>query len=192
MDNFIELMNEVVLQQVLIHPDNEKQRKYFLKTFLNINEEIINKKEEILYKGILNHIDIDKHGFTSDIILRYDDYAIRINIYNAKNGDFIIHILYGSVIDEAGKLLELRFTKNPPHKGEIIEENYLQNTDDPADKSLADLLKIRIIDLNRIQELDNSSAINRWLKFITAENSIERYEACENDEILTELYNWLE
>ena len=192
MDNFIELMNEVFLQQVLIHPDNEKQRKYLLKTFLNINEEIINKKEEILYKGILNHIDIDKHGFTSDIILRYDDYAIRINIYNAKNDDFIIHILYGSVIDEAGKLLELRFTKNPPHKGEIIEENYLQNTDDPADKSLADLLKIRIIDLNRIQELDNSSAINRWQKFITAENSMERYEACENDEILTELYNWLE
>lgn len=191
MDIFIDLMNEVVLQQVLIHPDNEKPRKYFLKTFLNINDEIINKKEEILYKGILNHIDIDKHGFTSDIIIRYEDYAARINIYNARNDDFIIHILYGSVSEESGKLLELRFIKNPDHKGKVIEDNYLKNTTDPNDKTFADLLKIKNIDLNRIQKLDNSTATNRWLKFITAQNNEERYKACASDEVLLEFYNWL-
>ena len=184
MDIFINLMNEVVLQQVLIHPDNERPRKYFLKTFLNINDEIINKKEEILYKGILNHIDIDKHGFTSDIIIRYEDYAARINIYNARNDDFIIHILYGSVSEESGKLLELRFIKNPDHKGKVIEDNYLKNTTDPNDKTFADLLKIKNIDLNRIQKLDNSTATNRWLKFTTAQNNEERYKACANDEVL--------
>lgn len=191
MEKFIELMNEVILQQVLIHPDNEKPRKYFLKTFININDEIMNKKEEILYKGILNHIDMDKHGFTSDIIIRYDEYAIRINIYNAKNDDFIIHILYGLVREESGKLLELRFTKNLSHKKEIIEDNYLKNITDPNDKSLADLLKIQTIDLNRIQQLNNSSATNRWLKFIASKNNEERYEACANDEVLLKFYNWL-
>lgn len=191
MDIFIDLMNEVVLQQVLIHPDNERPRKYFLKTFLNINDEIINKKEEILYKGILNHIDIDKHGFTSDIIIRYEDYAARINIYNARNDDFIIHILYGSVSEESGKLLELRFIKNPDHKGKVIEDNYLKNTTDPNDKTFTDLLKIKNIALNRIQKLDNSTATNRWLKFITAQNNEERYKACANDEVLLEFYNWL-
>ena len=60
-------------------------------------------------------------------------------------------------------------------KGKVIEDNYLKNTTDPNDKTFADLLKIKNIDLNRIQKLDNSTATNRWLKFITAQNNEERY-----------------
>ena len=93
--------------------------------------------------------------------------------------------------EESGKLLELRFIKNPDHKGKVIEDNYLKNTTDPNDKTFADLLKIKNIDLNRIQKLDNSTATNRWLKFITAQNNEERYKACANDEVLLEFYNWL-
>lgn len=192
MDKFIELTNEVTLKQVLIHPNNEKTRKYFLETFLNINEKIASKKEEIFYKGILNHIDISSHGFTSDIIFKYDDFAIRINIYNTRNNDFIIHFLYGSVINEEGRLLELRFTKNQTYEKEIIEDNYLENSQDLSDNSLANyLLKIKTINLNRIKELDNNNAINRWLKFIASENNEERKKACKNDEVLTQFYNWL-
>lgn len=72
-----------------------------------------------------------------------------------------------------------------------MESFSLRNIDNPDDDLLKDLIKIKVIDLSRLKDLDNTTPQNRWIKFIGAQTNEERLEVAREDDYLKELYIWL-
>ena len=182
------LFNGECLKKVFYEKQNEEQLKYFLETFLGIKKE---EKLEVHYLGVIN--EIYKSGFMicSDLIIIYGDNMIKINTHNLGD-EFRINIIYGTKDDnEIGKILELRFCEDS-HEENIIEEYFFGDLKDPDNEDMKDLYIMKIIDRSRLEELDNSSSMNRWLKFIGATSNYKRKQALENDQLLIELNMRLE
>ena len=176
------------LKDVFYNKQNEEQLKYFLETFLGMKK---GEELEAHYFGIINEIYKAHSEICSDLIIIYGDYMIKINTYNLKD-ELIINIVYGTKNDdEIGKILELRFCKNS-HEKNIIEEYYLGDVNDPNNEDIKDIYIMKLIDRSRLEELDNSSSMNRWLKFIGATSPEKRKQSLENDQLLTELNMRLE
>ena len=180
---FTSLLSES-LKIILSAKENEGELKYFLNTFLNIPEEKLTKLE-VYYNTILNTIEMTKEGIISDCIIKYNQKIAKIKTYHVEKNDFIIHILLYSLENEHTKLLEIHYTKNMNKNRDIIEHYHLQ------DKKFKDLLEIKIINTNRLNELDNSTSINRWIKFIGASCDEERLEVAKEDDKLMNLYKKL-
>ena len=173
------------------HQDNRKNLEYFLETFLNIPHEKIAGKLKVYYDTILNTVSMTKTGICSDLIVMYDNVVIKIKSYETIHDEYIIHILLGTLNDEYGKLVELRYVKESEYD-KIVANFSLRNAEDPDNKLFENLLKIKVIDLNRLDQLDNNTPQNRWIKFIGAKNKEERLDAAKNDQYLMALYKWLE
>lgn len=132
-----------------------------------------------------------KKGICSDLIIMYENVVIKIKSYETIHDEYIIHILLGTLNDEYGKLVELRYSNKSEYE-DIVANFSLRNVNDPDCDLLKDLLKIKVIDLNRLDKLDNSNVEDRWIKFIGARNKEERLDATKGDESLKKLYDWLE
>lgn len=189
-ENCKNLLSENI-KKLLNHQDNRKNLEYFLETFLNIPHEKIAGKLKVYYDTILNTVSMTKTGICSDLIVMYDNVVIKIKSYETIHDEYIIHILLGTLNDEYGKLVELRYVKESEYD-KIVANFSLRNAEDPDNKLFENLLKIKVIDLNRLDQLDNNTPQNRWIKFIGAKNKEERLDAAKNDQYLMALYKWLE
>ena len=189
-ENCKNLLSENI-KKLLNHQDNRKKFEYFLETFLNIPHEKIAGKLKVYYDTILNTVSMTKTGICSDLIVMYDNVVIKIKSYETIHDEYIIHILLGTLNDEYGKLVELRYVKESEYD-KIVANFSLRNAEDPDNKLFENLLKIKVIDLNRLDQLDNNTPQNRWIKFIGAKNKEERLDAAKNDQYLMALYKWLE
>ena len=189
-ENCKNLLSENI-KKLLNHQDNRKKLEYFLETFLNIPHEKIAGKLKVYYDTILNTVSMTKTGICSDLIVMYDNVVIKIKSYETIHDEYIIHILLGTLNDEYGKLVELRYVKESEYD-KIVANFSLRNAEDPDNKLFENLLKIKVIDLNRLDQLDNNTPQNRWIKFIGAKNKEERLDAAKNDQYLMALYKWLE
>ena len=189
-DNCKNLLSENI-KKLLNHQDNRKNLEYFLETFLNIPHEKIAGKLKVYYDTILNTVSMTKTGICSDLIVMYDNVVIKIKSYETIHDEYIIHILLGTLNDEYGKLVELRYVKESEYD-KIVANFSLRNAEDPDNKLFENLLKIKVIDLKRLDQLDNNTPQNRWIKFIGAKNKEERLDAAKNDQYLMALYKWLE
>ena len=189
-ENCKNLLSENI-KKLLNHQDNRKKLEYFLETFLNIPHEKIAGKLKVYYDTILNTVSMTKTGICSDLIVMYDNVVIKIKSYETIHDEYIIHILLGTLNDEYGKLVELRYVKESEYD-KIVANFSLRNAEDPDNKLFENLLKIKVIDLNRLDQLDNNAPQNRWIKFIGAKNKEERLDAAKNDQYLMALYKWLE
>lgn len=189
-ENCKNLLSENI-KKLLNHQDNRKNLEYFLETFLNIPHEKIAGKLKVYYDTILNTVSMTKTGICSDLIVMYDNVVIKIKSYETIHDEYIIHILLGTLNDEYGKLVELRYVKESEYD-KIVANFSLRNAEDPDNKLFENLLKIKVIDLKRLDQLDNNTPQNRWIKFIGAKNKEERLDAAKNDQYLMALYKWLE
>lgn len=189
-ENCKNLLSENI-KKLLNHQDNRKNLEYFLETFLNIPHEKIAGKLKVYYDTILNTVSMTKTGICSDLIVMYDNVVIKIKSYETIHDEYIIHILLGTLNDEYGKLVELRYVKESEYD-KIVANFSLRNAEDPDNKLFENLLKIKVFDLNRLDQLDNNTPQNRWIKFIGAKNKEERLDAAKNDQYLMALYKWLE
>ena len=189
-ENCKNLLSENI-KKLLNHQDNRKNLEYFLETFLNIPHEKIAGKLKVYYDTSLNTVSMTKTGICSDLIVMYDNVVIKIKSYETIHDEYIIHILLGTLNDEYGKLVELRYVKESEYD-KIVANFSLRNAEDPDNKLFENLLKIKVIDLNRLDQLDNNTPQNRWIKFIGAKNKEERLDAAKNDQYLMALYKWLE
>ena len=189
-ENCKNLLSENI-KKLLNHQDNRKNLEYFLETFLNIPHEKIAGKLKVYYDTILNTVSMTKTGICSDLIVMYDNVVIKIKSYETIHDEYIIHILLGTLNDEYGKLVELRYVKESEYD-KIVANFSLRDAEDPDNKLFENLLKIKVIDLNRLDQLDNNTPQNRWIKFIGAKNKEERLDAAKNDQYLMALYKWLE
>ena len=188
-NNTINLLGENI-KKLLNHPNNKKQLEYFLATFLTIDKASLHGKLKSYYNTILNTVTMTDDGIKSDLIIMFDDTAIKVRIYQTEDDECVIHILLGSLVEERGRLVELRYTSKNEYE-DIVESFSLRNIDNPDDDLLKDLIKIKVIDLSRLKDLDNTTPQNRWIKFIGAQTNEERLEAAREDEYLMELYIWL-
>ena len=188
--NFINLLSENI-KKLLNHKDNRKELEYFLETFLDLPHEEIAGKLKVYYDTILNTVTMTKKGICSDLIIMYENVVIKIKSYETIHDEYIIHILLGTLNDDYGKLVELRYSNKSEYE-DIVANFSLRNVNDPDCDLLKDLLKIKVIDLNRLDKLDNSNVEDRWIKFIGARNKEERLDATKGDESLKKLYDWLE
>lgn len=184
----ISLTEDSHLKELLYQKSNRKQLKYFLETFLELT---ISTKMEMFYKEEFNHVKITEEGIISDLVIKFEDNLIKIKTYHTKTNDFIIHFLIGKSNDEYGKLLELRFTANIKEEKEIITTYSFANKKEPEKTLFKDLIQIKVIDLNRLNELENSNSFNRWIKFIGAKNRKELQVIIKEDKLLKELYQKL-
>lgn len=189
-ENCKNLLSENI-KKLLNHQDNRKNLEYFLETFLNIPHEKIAGKLKVYYDTILNTVSMTKTGICSDLIVMYDNVVIKIKSYETIHDEYIIHILLGTLNDEYGKLVELRYVKESEYD-KIVANFSLRNAEDPDNKLFENLLKIKVIDLKRLDQLDNNTPQNRWIKFIGAKNKEERLDTAKNDQYLMALYKWLE
>ena len=189
-ENCKNLLSENI-KKLLNHQDNRKNLEYFLETFLNIPHEKIAGKLKVYYDTILNTVSMTKKGVSSDLLVMYDNVVIKIKSYETIHDEYVIHILLGTLNDEYGQLVELRYTKESEYD-EIVANFSLRNANDPDDDLYRNLFKIKVIDLNRLDKLENTTPQNRWIKFIGAKNKKERLEAAQNDNYLMDLYEWLE
>lgn len=182
------LLEKEFLKQVFYDKQNEEQLKYFLETFLGIKE---GGELEVHYLGIVNDIYKAYSEICSDLIIIYGENMVKINTYDLVD-EFRINIIYGSKDDnEIGKILELRFCDNSYEK-EIIEEYFFCDLQDPENEDIKDLYIIKIIDRDRLEELDSSTSVNRWIKFLGATSNYRRKQSLENDQLLIELNMRLE
>lgn len=182
------LLENECLKKVFYDKQNEEQLKYFLETFLGMKEE---GGLEVHYLGIINDIYKAHSEICSDLIIIYGDKMVKINTHDLGD-EFRINIVYGSKDDnEIGRILELRFRENSYEKN-IIEEYFFCDLKDPENEDIKDLYIIKIIDRNRLEELDNSTSLNRWFKFIGSTSNYRRKQSLENDQLLIELNMRLE
>ncbi len=172
---------------MLKEPCNLEETIYFLSAFLKIPENKL-KKSKVYYNTLLNNVDFSRKS--SNLIIMIDNIVIKLNTYFSIKQDFIIHILIGLDNSTYRKLIELSFKKTANKTGKIIED-YTYNIDN-TNIELSNVMNTRLIDLNKLKDLDYQTSVNRWLKFIGAKTKEERLCATTNDTRLKKLYNWLE
>ncbi len=183
---FINLMKKSNLKYFLANPQNIRQLKYFINTFINLPSSFKLNEIEVIFQSIINNYSEKERKSTSDLIIKSRRDIIVINSYTTNNKEYIIHMLIGSLDNEQYRLRELRFCHELKEKevNDIVTDYYLQSSELPNNDTFKDLLQIKTINLKRLNELSSDTAINRWLKFIGATNNEERIKATNEDEIL--------
>ena len=179
-------------KQIFNEPNNKEVLKYLISTFLNVPEEEMKERFKVYYDTLLNTVEWTNQGINSNLIVMYDEIAIKIVTYHTEKSEFIIHMFLGSLDNNYGKLIELRFSSTEKQTDEIVESYSLRCTNNPKLDIVSGLLQVKLIDTSRLPELDTTTSMNRWIKFIGATTKEERLAATANDEKLLNLYNWLE
>lgn len=186
-NQFINLMEECNLKDFLAHPKNMRQLKYFLNTFINLPLSFDLNKIEVIYQTIINHYTEPENLSTSDLILKSNRGVVIIKTYTTFKNEYIIHIMYNKLDQEKGKLRELRF-KSDSKEEDIVVDYHLRSEEAPNCDIFKDVLQVKTIDLNRVNELSFDTEENRWLKFIAAKNKMEQKKVMQEDEILCDAY----
>ena len=76
---------------------------------------------------------------------------------------------------------------------EIITNFYLTSERNIKVKILKEKLCVKIVQIDKARELGyTNNELERWLKFIAAQNSDERAEVAKGDELLVELNKWIQ
>ena len=76
---------------------------------------------------------------------------------------------------------------------EIITNFYLTSERNLKVKILKEKLCVKIVQIDKARELGyTNNELERWLKFIAAQNSDERAEVAKGDELLVELNKWIQ
>ena len=76
---------------------------------------------------------------------------------------------------------------------EIITNFYLTSERNIKVKILKEKLCVKIVQIDKARELGYANnELEKWLKFIAAQNSDERAEVAKGDELLVELNKWIQ
>lgn len=187
-NEFVNLLEDSNLKIFLADNYNRELLKYFLKTFGSLPDDFDLSNMELIYRTIINDYIKPEFLSTSDLIIKSGRQIIVLKTYQTQEEDFVVHIMLSHLDNEMCKLREIILAKNCENQKEVIANASLQGPDELYNSICRDYIQIKKVDLSRLKNLDNTTSINRWLKFIAAQNYKERLIAQDGDELLKKAY----
>ena len=100
----------------------------------------------------------------------------------------------GDGYHKLGKTIQINFVENSKLDldNELVTNFYLTSEKNPNTKILTDKFCVKIVQIDKARELGyTNNELERWLKFIAAQNSSERANIAKGDELLVELNEWI-
>ncbi len=95
---------------------------------------------------------------------------------------------------ELGKTIQINFVENSKLDlgEEIVENFYITSEHNPDIKLGKERFCVKVVQIDKARELGyTKNALERWLKFIGAEDEKERKKIAKGDELLMELHEWV-
>lgn len=169
MSKTVNLFDDMTFKKILINPSNRKHLEYLIETFLELPR--FSLKDKVIVKSgpKKNHIYCD---FDQDKLLMYT---------YTKQESTILHFYYVPITNPEGKWVEYKKINGT---FDDFKTNYYKKEENGITATYYFTQKT-------LDKLDNSTILNRWIKFIWARDDEERLAAAHNDEYLMELYHWL-
>lgn len=199
---FIPLTDDLLFKEILA---SEKLRDFlvhFLMVFTELKEEIIRDNLRVEYEKILPKSRYQEKNLSGDVIVRFANYAVNIEMYSVftKNSIakstiysmrlFASDLKRGDDYKDLKSIMQLNFLYNVPFEfNEGMKSHYILKDKYNEGKSLLeDEYSVKYFRIDNALKLPyNGSEEQRILKFIGAQSEEERQKIAEESEILMEV-----
>ena len=206
---FLSLKDDLLFKEAFTHADNRHILIDYLSTIAEFDKDYLNNVKMIIeYESVLSKTKSKDKNMRGDVIIRFDNYIINLEAYSYfdtssfdKSTSYVMRIFStqldrGSDYNLLEGIIQINLIDNVkiPFTNEIKSSYYITNSEDINDKKLADkfVMKYYRLDKAREVEYNQDNREMRWLRFIGAEDALERKEIAKGDELLMEFDNWLE
>ena len=200
------LMHDLIFKETFADKDNRRQLEKLLELILEYPQGYLNNKLDVHYESPLKKEHIHEKNVRGDIIVEFGTTTINIEAYTNFNMNSLDKSLYyvmriqasklniGDGYHKLGKTIQINFVENSKLDldNELVTNFYLTSEKNPNTKILTDKFCVKIVQIDKARELGyTNNELERWLKFIAAQNSSERANIAKGDELLVELNEWI-
>ena len=200
------LTNDILFKETFANKENRKQLEFLLELLLDYPPGLLKNKLEVEYESPLEKNEVNEKSVRGDIIIRFDDTTINLEAYRLFDSNSIDKSLYyvmriqtkklmiGDDYYKLGKTVQINFVDHTTLKlkDKLVANFHIAYDDDPSVKLMEKSFVVKVVQIDKARKLGyTKNDLERWLKFIGAENSDEREEIAKGDELLMELHDWV-
>ena len=200
------LMNDLLFKETFASPDNRRQLEFLLEQLLEYPKGYLHNKLEVEYESPLEKNHLTQKSARGDIVVEFEDSTVNIEAYRVFDHQSVDKSLYyvmrieanklevGEQYYELGKTIQINFVENSKLDlgEEVIENFYITGEHNPDIKLGKERFCVKVVQIDKARELGyTKNELERWLKFIGAEDEKERKKIAKGDELLMELHEWV-
>lgn len=200
------LMHDLIFKETFADKDNRKQLEKLLELILEYPQGYLNNKLDVHYESPLKKENVHQKNVRGDIVVEFGNTTINIEAYTNFNMNSLDKSLYyvmriqankldiGDAYHKLGKTIQINFVeKSRLNLGEELITNFYLTSEKNSDvKIFTDKFCVKIVQIDKARELGyTNNELERWLKFIAAQNNSERANIAKGDELLVELNEWI-
>jgi len=198
------LYMDLLFKEALVHPDNRRFLEYFLETFLELEENSLKDKVEIIEEYVPKKNTLSEKKLRLDLLVKFDETLVNIEMYSCLNKIGTIksttyamklfsNLKMGENYKNLKKVVQLNFIKKEKMKEKLkeIEEKYNLRSMKTGRGLLEDEFTINYYYVDNKATLNYNETKKKIIKIIGAETIAQREKIAKGDENLMEFNEWL-
>lgn len=199
---FVPLTNDLLFKEVLCSEENREVLIDFIETFTSIPKNVINTNLVVEYESPIKKNNYFEKGMTGDVIVRFKNYIINIEMYSYFNNSmlnksfcysmkiFSNNIKRGKKYEKLESFIQINLVDNVQSDFNSNFKSAYALTDlyNENNKLLVDKFTIKFYRIdNANSDLYNLNRENKWVKFIGAKTEEERLSIARGDKVLEKM-----